>query len=31
MYSSFLEIFKKQKKEIETTKYYIPCYDVINN
>ena len=31
MYSSFLEIFKKQKKEIETTKYFIPCYDVINN
>ena len=31
MYSSFLEILKKQKKVIESTKYFIPCYDVINN
>ena len=31
MYSSFLEIFKKQTKDIENKKYFIPCYDVINN
>ena len=31
MYSSFLEIFKNKEKEIEHTKYFIPCYDVINN
>ena len=31
MYSSFLEIFKKKEKEVEYTKYFIPCYDVINN
>ena len=31
MYSSFLEIFKNKKKEDDYIKYYIPCYDVINN
>ena len=30
MYSSFLEIFKKKKKEIKNTKFFIPCFDVIN-
>ena len=31
MHSSFIGIYKKQKKKIESVKYYIPCYDVINN
>ena len=31
MYSAFLEMFKKRKKEIKYTKYFIPCYDVLIN